>query len=126
MNNLIITWNIWIIIIIRTTSSTPITSIISAKKAAKRIAKLQLKLNEAKRTKQALLQAENDGNFEFKATYRKPSDPPSSGGRRGSQWSRKYSDKSSKHKNYETDEEPPQMDLATLAKAKLLAKDIGK
>ena len=35
-------------------------------------------------------------------------------------------DKSSKHKNYETDEEPPQMDLATLAKAKLLAKDIGK
>ena len=89
---------------------------------------MQLKLNEAKRTKEALTQEEYDGKFEFKGTYRKPSDscPSTRRSRRQSiRTDRKHKKGStSTHNSSESDQENPSLNLAMVASAKLLSKDI--
>ena len=98
---------------------------VSAKRVAKRIAKLELILNGAKKTKESSLVEEVDeGKFEFKGTYVKPSSgrPSSSKLRKGSVKLRNGSHRT----NSESDQDVGPMDFGSVARAKMLSKDIVK
>ena len=108
----------------RATNSAPVARVVSAKKIAKRIAKLEQILDSAKKTKESSkVEKIDETKFEFKGTYVKPSSGrPSSGRqRKGSFRARNGSNRT----NSESEGVGP-MDFGSVARAKMLSKDIVK
>jgi len=109
----------------RSANSNPVSRAVSAKKVAKRIAKLEEILNGSKKTKEASkLDQSEEEKFEFKGTYVKPSNGrPSSGRpRKGSVRGRKNSSRNGS----ESGQDDGPMDFGSVARAKMISKDIAK
>ena len=109
----------------RSANSNPVSRAVSAKKVAKRIAKLEEILNGSKKAKEASkLDQSEEEKFEFKGTYVKPSNGrPSSGRpRKGSVRGRKNSSRNGS----ESGQDDGPMDFGSVARAKMISKDIAK
>ena len=109
----------------RSTNSNPVSRVLSAKKVAKRIAKLEEILNGSKKSKEASKVDQSDEEkFEFKGTYVKPSNgrPSSSRPRKGSARGRKNSSRNGS----ESGQDDGPMDFGSVARAKMISKDIAK
>ena len=109
----------------RSANSNPVSRVVSAKKVAKRIAKLEEILNGAKKTKEASKIDQNDEEkFEFKGTYVRPSNGRPSSGR-----PRKCSVRGRNNSNRndsESGQDDGPMDFGSVARAKMVSKDIAK
>ena len=109
----------------RSANSAPVTRAVSAKRVAKRIAKLEEILNGAKKTKEESKKEKIDEEkFEFKGTYIKPTNgrPSSSKIRKNSVRARKNSNRN----DSESGQDDGPMDFGSVARAKMFSKDIVK